>query len=90
MFVFEIIFAKMVILENNRNENLNAKMFDPFPRDRNPFFKTLPDFRHMSHQIYHIWNSPLGDPLIILPLYQNTFEVSVIENAKTKINSGNR
>ena len=42
-------------------------IFDPLPRDRKPFFKILPNFCHMSDQIYHIWKSPLGDPLIILP-----------------------
>ena len=64
---------KMVILENNKNEkilfqNFNGKcfIFDRLYRDRNHFSKTLPDFRHRSDQLYHLWQSPLGDPLIIL------------------------
>ena len=64
----------MVILENNKNENFESQnfnkkcfFFDLLPRDRKPFFEVLPDFRHTSGQIYHIWKSPLGDPLIILP-----------------------
>ena len=64
----------MVILKNNKNENfkcqnLNGKYFicDSLPRNRKPFFKILPDFHHRSDQIYHIWKSPLDDPLIILP-----------------------
>ena len=63
----------MVILEKNKNENfkcqqLNGKClnFEPIPRDRKPFFKILPDFRHRSDQMNHIWKSLLGDPLIIL------------------------
>ena len=50
-------------------QNLNGKcfIFDTLPRDRKPFLKILPDFRHRSNQIYHILKSPLGDPLIILP-----------------------
>ena len=66
--------AKKVILENNKNENFKCQnfngkcfIFDPLPRDRKPFFKILPDFRHRSGQIYHICKCPLGDPLIILP-----------------------
>ena len=66
--------AKMVILENNKNKKFkfqifNGKcfIFDPFPRDRKPFFKILPVFRQGSDQIYHIWKSPFGDPLSILP-----------------------
>ena len=65
----------MVILQNNKKENFikcqnsNGKcfIFDPLPRDRKPFFKFLPDFRHWSDQIYHVWKSQLGDRLIILP-----------------------
>ena len=63
----------MVILEKNKNENLKCQnlngkcfIFDPIPRDRKPFFKILPDFRHRSDLIYHIWKIQLGDPLIIL------------------------
>ena len=62
-----------MILENNKNENfkchnLNGKWFIfDLPRDRKSFFKILPDFRHMSGQLNHIWKSPFGDPLIILP-----------------------
>ena len=49
-------------------------MFDPLPRDRKPFFKILPDFRHRSQdQIYHIWKSSLGDPLIILQSISNWY-----------------
>ena len=72
----------MVILVNNKNENFkfqnfNGKcfIFDPFPRDRKPFFKILPVFRHWSSQIYHIWKSPLGDPLIILPSIYGTYDI---------------
>ena len=51
----------------NANILMENAHFDPLPRDRKPFFKILPGFRHRSDQIYHIWKSPLGDPLIILP-----------------------
>ena len=64
----------MVTLENNKNENFKCQnfngkcfIFDPLPRDQKPFFKILPDVRHMSDQLYHIWKSPLGDPIVILP-----------------------
>ena len=42
----------------------NASFLTPFIETENHFFEILPDFRHRSDQIYHIWKSPLGDPLI--------------------------
>ena len=64
----------MVILENNKNENFKCQnfnvkcfIFDLLPRDRKPSLKILPDFRHRSNQINHIWKSQLSDPFIILP-----------------------
>ena len=82
----------MVILENNKilnfkcqNFNWKCFIFDPLPRDRKPFFKILPDFRHRSDQIYHTWKSPLGDPLIILTRYLLTSSVYIISTKYTSI-----
>ena len=75
-----------MVLENNKNENFkyrnfNGKcfIFDPLHRDRKPFFKILPDFRHRSDQIYHIWKSPLGDPLIVFAEYIRRMRTMAIE-----------
>ena len=66
----------MVILENNKNEKFkcqyffmgNASFLTSSLETENLFFlQNIAFFCHRSDQIYHIWKSPLGDPLIILP-----------------------
>ena len=57
----------MVILEKNKNEKFKCQNFYGKLFILAPFFKILPDFRHRSDQIDHIWKSPLDGPLIILP-----------------------
>ena len=38
----------------------------PSKRPKTIFQNIMPDFRHRSDQIYHIWKTALGDPFIIL------------------------